>query len=485
MSMAADTSRAGMGALSIPAFTPFPTDCLPELTAGYIHQATKGIGCDDTFIALPLLSALASAVGNARVIQLKDGWQEPCIVWTMLIGDSGTHKTPALKRAMSSVNMRQKVEIERYEQALQCYDGELEEHEAKLKEWKKCKHSERPVKPDAPQVKSLLCHDVTVEALIARLAENDRGLLVACDELSGWLASFDAYKSGSSSDAARWLEMHTGGFVRVDRKTGDQTLLHVPRASVSVTGGIQPPVLTKSFGDKHYDNGMAARFLLAMPPRRAKRWIDAGITDDDQAVMDEIFERLWALSFDDDNEPIVCRFDPEAKNLYEHFYNEHGAEQARLNGNLSAAWSKLEAYTARFALLIHLVRQVEYGPLAPQAVTSIDCDSMQAAIRLVRWFCNETKRVYHELKHAVDESQVQAVLELIYEFGGLLTTRDVMRNGPCLKPVAKVMRVFKQLEDSGHGKVISSHPSINGGRRSIIFQLADDPHGINGDGAAA
>jgi hypothetical protein len=474
-----------MGALSIPAFTPFPTDCLPELTAGYIHKAAKGIGCDETFIALPLLSSLASAIGNTRVLELKDGWQEPCIVWTMLIGESGSHKTPALKRALKTINQRQKIEFERFEQALQCYEGELEDHEAKLKEWKKSKHSERPVKPDLPQVNTLLCHDVTVEALIARLAENNRGLLVACDELSGWLASFDAYKAGSSSDAARWLEMHTGGFVRVDRKTGDKTLLHVPRASVSVTGGIQPPVLTKSLGDKHFDNGMAARFLVAMPPRRPKRWIDEGISDRDQAVIDEIFERLWALSFDDDNEPIACNFDPEAKRVYQQFYNKHGAEQARLSGNLSAAWSKLEAYSARFALLIHLLRQVEYGSLSPQAITTVDVESVQAAIRLVEWFGNETKRVYHELKHAVDESQVQATLELIYEFGGLITTREVMRNGPCIKPIAKVMRVFKELEDLGHGQVISSHPSINGGRRSIIFQLADGTDGNTGNGAAA
>ena len=42
---------------------PFPTDVLPEPIRGFIKGAAKAIGCDPCYVALPLFSALASAIG--------------------------------------------------------------------------------------------------------------------------------------------------------------------------------------------------------------------------------------------------------------------------------------------------------------------------------------------------------------------------------------------------------------------------------------
>ena len=53
-----------------------------------------------------------------------------------------------------------------------------------------------------------LVSDCTVEALAVLLEQHPRGLLVARDELSGWVNSFDAYKSCRGADVAHWLSMH-------------------------------------------------------------------------------------------------------------------------------------------------------------------------------------------------------------------------------------------------------------------------------------
>ena len=52
----------------------------------------------------------------------------------------------------------------------------------------------------------------------------------------------------------------------------------------------------------------------------------------------------------------------EAKEVWVRFYNEHADEQVEMKGDLAAAWSKLEGYAARFALLIHLIRSVSDDP---------------------------------------------------------------------------------------------------------------------------
>ena len=47
-------------------YQPFPVDALPEAIRGYVMAAARAIGCDPAFVALPLLAALAAAIGNTR-----------------------------------------------------------------------------------------------------------------------------------------------------------------------------------------------------------------------------------------------------------------------------------------------------------------------------------------------------------------------------------------------------------------------------------
>ena len=74
------------------AYISFPTDALPTVVANFIHQGAAALGCDESYIALPLLATLASAVGNSRRICLKRTWREPAMVWALIVGESGTHR---------------------------------------------------------------------------------------------------------------------------------------------------------------------------------------------------------------------------------------------------------------------------------------------------------------------------------------------------------------------------------------------------------
>ncbi len=479
MSMTADSSRAGMGALSIPAFTPFPTDCLPELTARYVRRAGDAINCDESLIALPLITAMASAIGNTRVIELKPGWQEPSIVWTAIVGESGTHKTPSLDRALWSVNQQQKVETSLFADAMAQHEFDLLEYEDRMKQYKRSKNSECPVKPIAPAMKRLLCQDITVEALAMLLADNPRGIQVARDELSGWVSSFDAYKKqGSSGDAAQWLQMYNGKSLMVDRKSGDHKTIFVPHASVCITGGIQPGELAKCLGQRHFENGLAARMLMCMPPRTPCLWTDSDMPDHEQAIMDDIFHNLWQLTCDGEDNPVVCRFSDAAKQAYIEFHDQIGHELTALEGHLAAAWSKLRGYVARFALVLQLVRHAEDGTLNPTLPVTVDDESTHAAIELVYWFGNETRRIYQSMNQTEDSKQIQLLMDLIQTKGGMVTLRQAMRNGPCYKSKQSAVTAFERLEREGYGEVISSHPTVNGGRPSVIFRA----NGSYGDG---
>ena len=132
-------------------------------------------------------------------------------------------------------------EIEEYEIALRNYERELQL-------WKRSKSGDNPPeKPDEPNPVRFIVSDTTVEALAPILKTNWRGVLLARDELAGWIGGFDRYARGSRSDAPHWLSMWSGESIVVDRKTGPQRTILVPRAAVSICGGIQPAMPSRGF----------------------------------------------------------------------------------------------------------------------------------------------------------------------------------------------------------------------------------------------
>ena len=109
-----------------------------------------------------------------------------------------------------------------------------------------------------------------------------------------------------------------------------------------ITGGIQPGFLARCFGREFYENGLVARFLMAMPPRRIKQWSDAEIHADTKAAMEKVFDFPFGLQLPN-SQPDELSLTDDAKVAWVEFYNHHAHEQDDLTGTtLAAAWSKLE-----------------------------------------------------------------------------------------------------------------------------------------------
>lgn len=432
------------------AFQAFPVQALPEVFAEFVRAASASIGCDASYVALPLLTAAASAIGNATRIELKPGWTEPAILWTAIVGESGTGKSPAMRAALRPVELRERQDLSDYQQDCLVAEAEQLEYQAALAAWKRggAKHGEAPpAKPEAPVCRRHLVSDITVEALAARLAENPRGLLVARDELSGWLGSFDAYKNRRGADAPAWLSMWQAASLRVDRKTGNETI-YVPRAAVSITGGVQPAVLRAALGSEHFSDGLAARLLLVYPPRHRKKWTEAALPASAWEDVEIAFGWLYSLE-DGDGEPVDLPLTGEARQAWIAFYDAHAAEAAELeDGDLLAAWSKLEAYAARLALVIHLGR-CACREASPDAV---DAASVASGTELVEWFKGETRRLYAALRLSPEAAERRELAELLRRLGGSATARDVLRHSRSYATAEDAEAALGELARTGVGK---------------------------------
>jgi hypothetical protein len=250
-------------------FRPFPVDSLPKLVRRFVSAVAVAIGCDPSYLVLTLLVVAGAAIGNTRRLQLKRGWNVPAILWGMVVGESGTAKTPAMAMVMRPVHALQQT-------AFDDYAVEQKKYESDLAQWDKKKEGERPVPPICTRY---VVSDTTVPALAPVLLHNPRGVLAYRDELAGWFGSFDQYapKGTTGADAANWLSMFNAGTIIVDRKNGEPRTLSIPWAAVSVCGGIQPGLLRRVLGKEHRESGLPPRFLLTWPPRKAKQWTDADI----------------------------------------------------------------------------------------------------------------------------------------------------------------------------------------------------------------
>ncbi|MEX2169674.1 MAG: YfjI family protein [Pirellulales bacterium] len=456
----------------------FPTSALPKPLRGFVVAAAKAIGCDPSYVALPLMTACAAAIGNTRRLRIKAGWTEPPILWTVIVGESGAGKTPPLKLALTALRARQGKAIKLHAEAMAEYEIDLAHWEKAHAEWKKKTKDagEPPEKPPIPLMDRCIVSDCTVESLAPILLANPRGLLLVRDELAGWIGSFDRYAAKGSADAAHWLSMNSGENIIVDRKTGFPRTIFVPRAAVSVTGGIQPAILERALGREHRESGLAARLLLAYPPRIVKRWTEAGIDPAVEKRIENLIERLYELqpTYGDDDEPrsVVIEMDAAARALWIEFYDSHNAEAVDLEGDLSAAWSKLEAYAARLALVVHFVRWAANDPALGHEAR-VDAVSLASALELIRWFKNECRRVYGMFGESDGDRECRELINLIDRLSDPIhgiTPNDLRRRSRRFATSEGAEQALVDLVSAGFGEWHVPTPD-QGGRPTRYFRL--------------
>jgi hypothetical protein len=359
-----------------------------------------------------------------------------------------------------------------HKKALARHQTEMAQHKACKREAGREGDADGP--PQEPLLKQVICSDITIEKLAEVLADNPRGTLVARDELAGWLGSFTRYKGKQGgSDLPNWLEMHRAGTVKVDRKTGDRRTIFVPCAATSVTGGIQPGVLARALTDDFLDAGLIARLLLAMPPKLPKRWLETEVEPEVEKAYQDVLDRLFNLELDRDEQgepvPFALRLSPEAKSAWVDFYNEWAQRQAAAEGEIAAAYSKLEAYAARFALLHHVVSRVARGE---DDSDPVEPTSVEAGAALCRWFAAEAGRIYSTLSQSAEEREARRLVEFVRARGGTLKPRELMR-GNCRKyPTTEAAEAaLDVLVQSGLGEWVEQLTGERGGRPTRHFRL--------------
>lgn len=470
------TSAATSPSTPVEAWRPFPTSAMPNAVSTLIEESARSIGCDEAFVALPLLAVLGSAIGTTRRVELKPGWRALPLVWPVTVAESGSQKSPAADVSLDHVREREDRLHEEYVSTLSTYQIELEDYEKCRSTWRHAKKSDEPPpkRPREPIQRRVLVEDATIEALVSALGDNPRGLLFGCDEFAGLLGSMGRYNGAAAADEAFFLKAYNGRSHNVSRRTGRS--VHIRQAAVSITGCIPPGVLRRALGVERRESGLLARLLLAQPPRRPKKWTTDTIGWTTREDFVRVLDNLYGLQHElvaGREESRIVRLSRDAETAYVKFHDEHNLETIQHSGDLAAAWSKLEETAGRLALILHETRLAAGEHMAAD---EIDVASMAAAIELVAWFKYETRRVYALLAESeVDRAIRQAddrLAAFVASHGGRVAVRDVIAGVRSISDADQAEEALERLVDAGRGGWIDKPTDpAKGGRPTRLFVL--------------
>jgi hypothetical protein len=496
---AAEKSAAGKRPPRPPEpYTPFPVAYLPEPLRDYAWETACALGTDPAYLALPCLAVAAGLIGNARSARLKGTWTEPSVLWCVVVADSGSLKSPAWAEAVDPARPLDEQKRRETDEEMARYQVAREARSARMREARRARRAAGqggpeavPPEPRRPAERRAVVCDVTVERLAELLADNPKGLLLARDELSGWLGGYRRYRGrDGGTDLPHWLEMHRAGPILYDRKHGERRSIYVARGAVSVAGTITPGVLAGCLDPGAVEAGLAARLLLAMPPRRPKVWTEAATDFATRRNYARLLEGLAALKTQPDGSPVKLRLTDEAAAAWKAHYDDWGRRQAGADGEDAALLSKLEGAAARLALVHHVCESVARRETAEAPV---GLESVEAGVELAKWFYGESRRVYAALRESSGERQTRRLVEFMRQHGGRITARQLHKSNRSRYPTPQdAAAELDALAATGLADWEVTPPGPKGGRptRTLVLRPVPrypetdetDDDGANGGG---
>ena len=373
-----------------------PLEAFPPVARDLMEEATAAFCVPMQIVVTCFLAFLACLVGRSRLISIKAGWEEACNLWLAVVALSGMGKSPVMAAFFSVITRLEYDAKKTFDNAYAAYETELVLYQVQrnLQAKDKAKGKEIDaialVKPVEPKQRQATVDDVTIEALGDIHQVNPKGVGLLKDELSGLFFDMDRYTPNSGGGTkARLLSAHSLGSWKTNRSSNPSRNNFIPKACVSIFGGIQPGMMSKVFeagaGGIDEESGLLPRFIFIRAAADGPAyWTECIFTQDSKNLLTRIAAALWQwdIAYDADGREIekIVPVSSQAKKLYVQWYNSI-AEEAFLAQN-SALLRKLQAHALRLCLLLHCLDAALSGT---DGMSLVSADTMRRALLLADW----------------------------------------------------------------------------------------------------
>jgi len=410
----------------------FPVQVLPFTLRTFCEAVAEAVNCPVDLPALFVLTVAGTAIGNSYAIAIKPGWVEPPILWTAVVGVAGSAKTPAMRAAMEPLKKYQSRLQAEFKERKKQYAADLDAYNRELAVIRdnarknKANFAAPPEQPVEPVMSQIIANDATREALAQLLHANPRSMVYEQDELAGWVGAMDAYRQGG--DRPWWLSCWSATSIMVNR-VGKKEPLWVPRPFISVTGGIQPSLLSDLIATEGKEDGFTPRILWCFPDPWPEDYDENGVDDATRSEYQQVIDYLLQLQPAGIEEaemvPHVVGMSPDGKETWRKWIDGHNAEMNHPDfaPRMYAPWAKFRTYCARLALILHLCRWACGETTSEQ----VDRKSILAAAALVAYFKTHARRAHDWLHADGQDKQIQLAVAWLRRRGGTGTAREMQR----------------------------------------------------------
>jgi hypothetical protein len=417
-----------------------PFDYLHPDLAQPISDTAKAMPTAVEFVLTTLWPVLGSCIGASSKVMIKASanyFQYP-IIQSVIVARTGVKKTPSQGIVIDPLRELEKEAYQRYKEDCDRYKSELAAH----------KNNSKPLKSAEPKPRDrYMTTDSTPEALAKIQSESHpRGLLIYRDELAGNFKSHNKYRQGKGDDEEFELALFNGFGAIKDRVSGS---IFIEKSCICRTGSIQWEPLQTLMDDCQDATGMFARWLFCCteaPPGYLdleKEDVDLGL----HQRLKSLYKKLRILPEQD------YTLSDEAKLLFQkwqHQLIDLGKDES--HPGLGAAYSKIESYTARFALILHCTNTALEGHI-PESI--IGGETMYKAIKLAIYYLSQTKLVYRvNDPGSLEDKILMWLVNFASRKNRPIDARDVKQGTRLFrdKSADDIRKYFRLAESRGLGK---------------------------------
>lgn len=419
----------------------FPLEVFPEKVQSIVLDMVKYENYVLEFTATAMLSAAATALGNARRIRVKGTWTSNPALYFIFVGRAGLGKTHPIEAAYRPIRDNDTKRLAEYK-------AEMERFEKSLRE----KESEG--RGEKPLLARTIISDFTPEALLYAHSLNPRGVVLLVDEIMGMFNSVNRYTNGQLIE--QLLTAWSGTPLDVIRRSNDMPI-HIEQPCINIIGTIQTPLVGELFSKGYKNNGLLDRILFVYPDKpQIAPWRQNEHSNGKEAYpfrqWQQILGRIITL---DGKSPSVLGFTSKARTL---FYDWQNSIIAKINSidndaDVDTRDMKRCINSARLALVMqHLYWACDEGEC-----NVIEPRSVSAAIALSDYFESCYSNLVAEISdEPIDNSRLK---EFLGYFVGEFTTADALWVGSEIGAKERTVKRWLShltrdgvIDKIGHGK---------------------------------
>ncbi len=443
----------------------FPVERLPPVLRDFAQAVAENLQVAVDMPALQMLAVASVCLQGKFIINPKPGWVEPLNLYAVTVARPSDRKSPTVqvctrhlrgyvreenaqrRPLVDEYNMKRAVLTKRISSMIDQASKPTPKGKAPVgtDAIMKLQYELADLERDEAKYLRLLADDVTPEALVSLMAENNGKMAIVSDEGGIFDIAAGRYSDRVNLDA--FLKAYSGTMIQIDRKGRPSESIDHPSLTMSLT--VQPAVLEAIMGNSEFSGrGFLARFLYSLPVSTVgRRGYETGaIPFSVEVEYDQLLESL--LNIEDSGEPQVIRLSPEAHTESKRFFE---ALEPRLLNDLEEIeeWAgKYHGQIMRIAGIIHCCLHGQGAAAEP-----VSLDTIQRAQTIGAYFLEHALVAFRVMGLAdrPEEKDAKYILKRLDADGRMeLSKGDLQRLCQKFHTVEDMEPGLKVLEDRGY-----------------------------------